>query len=378
MSFQQKMRGKEASVALRKCQAMQRRADATVSLSDGRRVVNFSDNDFLGLSWNVEVQEAARKAVRDYGSGAGASRLVSGNSPLYDALEQALAEFKGEEASLIFGSGYLANIGVIPALAEAGDLILADKLIHASLVDAIRLSGSDFQRFPHNDTAHLARLLERKRAQYRHCIIVTEGVFSMDGDQAPLQEISHLAEKYDGVLVVDDAHGFGVLGQGKGTLTAQGVSPKAHILQIGTFSKALGSYGGYVCGAAAWCEYLLNFSRSVTYTTALPPATLAAALAGLKVIESHPQDCVQPLNNAAYFCEKMALPAPESPIVPMVIGENEKTLKIAEILQRQGYLVGAIRPPTVPKNTARLRITFSASHSKAQIDGLVAALQAVA
>lgn len=374
-AYQQRLDAIRAADQWRARREMQRHEDGTVTLEDGRRLINFSDNDYLGLSFHYAVVQAAQQAAAYYGTGAGAARLVTGSHPLYAELERALATFKGTEDALIFGSGYLMNMGVVPALVGAGDLILADKLIHASLVDAMRLSGADFIRFRHNDADHAKELLEKKRKDYQQCLILTEGVFSMDGDLPPLAELCTLAEAHDSLLLLDDAHGFGVLAEGKGTAAALGVTPKPYLLQLGTLSKALGAYGGYFCGSKAWVEYFIHHARTAIYTTALPPATLAAALAGLHVIQQAPERTAMPLTYARYFCENLGLPEPSSPIVPVMVGESDAAIHMANKLEDAGFLTIAIRPPTVPPGKARLRVTFSASHSRQQVDALIKAFE---
>lgn len=301
-------------------------------------------------------------ALQEYGMGAGASRLVTGNHPLYTQLEKELAEYKNTEDALVFGSGFLANLGVITALLPPDEMILADRLIHASLVDAIRLSGVKFQRFRHNDSDHLRQLLAKQK---QRCWIITESVFSMDGDRAPLQEMLNLAEEFDAMLVIDDAHGVGVVEH-----CLNGATKK--IIWIGTFSKAAGSYGGYVCATRDHIAKMVNHSRSLIYTTALPPAVIAANLAALRIIRTQPELTALPLEKAQLFN-----PEAQSAIVPIIIGEEREALKAAEMLEEEGFLAIPIRPPTVPVGSSRLRLAFSALHEAKDIARLAAVIRKI-
>lgn len=326
----------------------------------GRELVSFSCNDYLGLSHHPKVVAAARAALDKYGAGAGASRLVTGNYPLYEELEAALAKYKHTEAASVFGSGYLANIGAIPALVGTGDLIIADKFIHACMYDGARLSGATVMRFAHNNIAHCRMLLEANRTEHHHCLILTETIFSMDGDRAPLKDLSALAKEFDAWLMVDDAHGLGVIPStaGKG------------IIRMGTLSKAAGSYGGYVCGSKTLVEYLKSAARSLIYSTALPPATVGASIAALEIMAREPELVKKPLANARLFTSLLGIKEAESAIVPLVLKENEKALTASALLEERGFLVSAIRPPTVPEMTARLRFAFSALHTPEQVEAV--------
>ncbi len=335
-----------------------------------RELISFCCNDYLNLSAHPRVKAAAKAAVDRYGAGAGASRLVTGDHPLLGQLETALAELKGTEDAVVFGSGYLANIGIIPTFAGPGDLILADELSHACLNAGAQLSGAKLIRFAHNNMTELARLLEDERSAYRHCLITTDGVFSMDGDLAPLGALGTLALAHDAWLMADDAHGVGILGGGRGSSFA--IEPRPTIpLQMGTLSKALGSYGGYLCADKSVCDLIKSRARSLVYSTGLPPASAAAALEALAIISDAPELCGKPLEKAARFCAGLDLPAPESPIVPLIMGAEEAALAASSTLEDAGFLVTAIRPPTVPQGTARLRFTFTAEHDDADIDRLV-------
>ncbi|MGV7032445.1 aminotransferase class I/II-fold pyridoxal phosphate-dependent enzyme [Methylobacterium symbioticum] len=332
----------------------------------GRRLVSFSCNDYLGLSHDPRVIAAAQAAVAAYGAGSGGSRLVTGNHPVLDALEARLAAHKGKEAALVFGSGYLANLGITPALAGRGDLVLLDELSHACMWAGARLSGATVAAFRHNDVADLARLLRAERAAHRHCLVLTERVFSMDGDRAPMGDILGVAEAHDAWTLVDDAHGLGV---------AEG-GPRAP-LEMGTLSKSLGSYGGYLCASRAVVDLMTSRARSFVYTTGLPPASAAAALAALEILEAEPARCARPLALARRFTARLGLPEAESAVVPVLVGAAEDALALSRALEAEGFLVVAIRPPTVPPGTARLRVAFSAAHAEADVDALAARIAAL-
>ena len=335
----------------------------------GREMISFCCNDYLNLSAHPRVKEAAKAAIDRYGAGAGASRLITGDHPLLRELEGALAELKGSEDAVVFGSGYLANIGIIPTFAGPGDLVLADELSHACLNAGAQLSGANVIRFAHNNMEDLRQHLAREREAHSNCLIITDGVFSMDGDLAPLPELGELAEEFSAWLMTDDAHGVGVLGGGRGSSYA--FTPRPSIpLQMGTLSKALGSYGGYLCADRAVCELVRNRARSFVYSTGLPPASAAAALEALKIVGEVPARCAAPLEKARAFCADLGLPAPESPIVPLMLGAEEAALTASAQLEAEGFLVTAIRPPTVPAGTARLRLTFTAEHDDGDISRL--------
>ncbi|MFE1601994.1 aminotransferase class I/II-fold pyridoxal phosphate-dependent enzyme [Methylobacterium sp. ID0610] len=329
----------------------------------GRPVVSFSCNDYLGLATHPAVIAAAREALERFGAGSGGSRLVTGDHPVFAELEAALARRKGHEAALVFGSGYLANLGITPALAGAGDLILIDELGHSCMWAGTRLSGARTLPFRHNDLGHLEELLARERGSARHALVVTERVFSMDGDRAPMAGILALARTFDAWTLVDDAHGLGVVGP-------DDTAP----LEMGTLSKALGSYGGYLCASRAVIDLLTSRARSFVYTTGLPPASAAAALAALAVIEAEPDRAARPLALARRFTTRLGLPEAQSAVVPVLIGEAPAALALSRALEERGFLVVAIRPPTVPAGTARLRVAFSAAHDEAEVDALAQAL----
>ena len=348
---------------------------------DGRRVLLFSSNNYLDLAAHPRVTEAAVKAIGRYGVGAGASRLVSGSLRPHRDLEERLAAFKHVEAALVFSTGYQANLGLIPTLAEDRDVIYADRLCHASLIDACRLCEASLRVYRHRDHAHLARLLQRGTAQ-RSSLVVTDGVFSMDGDLAPLPELYKAALQADATLVVDDAHGTGVMGpEGRGTVEHFGMEGTS-LVQMGTLSKALGGMGGFVAGPRDLIEYLVNRARPFIYTTALPPAMAAAALAALEVIQAEPE------RRARLWRLRDRLHAgvrqigfdtlgSRSPIIPLLVGDAQAALSLSEALLARGVYAPAIRPPTVPDGTSRIRMSVTAGHTPDQIDYVLEALSAI-
>ena len=355
--------------ALRRRLVETQRLDDAVTVRQGRELISFSCNDYLNLSRHPAVVAAAAAAVEQHGVGSGASRLITGNHPLFAELEGRLARLKGSEDACVFGSGYLANTGIIPALAGPADLILLDELSHACLWTGARLSRSTVVPFRHNDAGHLRSLLAEHRRHHPRAMIVTEGVFSMDGDLAPLPVLSRIAEEHDAWLMTDDAHGLGVIGGGRGSTFAHGVAVEVP-LQMGTLSKAVGAYGGYLCASHAVCELMRNRARTFVYSTGLPPALVAAAIAALDVIERDPDYATRPLRKAKAFTRALGLSEAQSPIVPLILGGAERALAAAQVLERAGFMVAPIRPPTVPEGTARLRFTFCAEHSDAAVERL--------
>lgn len=345
----------------------------------GREVLLFASNDYLGLAGHADVVDAAVTATQTYGAGAGAARLVSGSLPPHQHLEEALARFKGTESALTLGSGYLANIGAIPALISSGGLILADRLCHASLIDGCRLSGADVRIYRHNDMEHLARLLSKRRVG-RRTLIVTDGVFSMDGDLAPLGDLVALAEAYQADLYVDDAHGTGVMGtHGRGTIEHFGLE-KRIALHMGTMGKALGSSGAFIAGTRHAIQYLLHRCRSFMFATASPPASAAAALAALRIIEREPERRRRLWDNRQRLFEGLrrlgfTMAPSVSPIMPIVIGRADTALRFAEHLLANDVFAPAIRPPSVPADTSRIRVTVTSEHTPAQIDQALAAFE---
>lgn len=336
---------------------------------NGRQLLSFSCNDYLNLTQHPAIKAAAIEAIEDYGAGSGASRLVTGNHPLYAQLESRLAQFKRTEAACVFGSGYLANSGIIPVLIGENGLVLIDELSHACIYAGAHLSRGKVLTFRHNDLAHVRELLAANRSNHEHTLIVTDGVFSMDGDLAPLSDLLALANEYDAWLMSDDAHGIGVVGGGRGS----SFTGNTHIpvpLQMGTLSKALGSYGGYLCASGPVIELMRNRARTLIYSTGLPPACVAAAIAALDLIEREPAYAALPVQKAKAFTKRAGLPEAQSPIVPVVMGNEEKAMAASHFLEDEGYLVVAIRPPTVPPGTARLRLTFTAQHPDDAVDRL--------
>lgn len=339
------------------------------TLRDRRRLLSFCCNDYLNLTHHPAVIEAAGQALRLYGVGAGASRLITGNHPLFAELEGRLARIKETHDACVFGSGYLANLGIIPALVGSNDLILIDELSHACLFGGARLSRATVIPYRHADVAHVESLLTEQRRRHRHALIATDGVFSMDGDLAPLPGLAALAQAHEAWLLSDDAHGLGVIGGGRGSAFAG--SAKAEVpLQMGTLSKAIGAYGGYLCASAPAVDLMRNRARTLIYSTGLPPAIAAAAIAGLDLIEREPAYAALPLGKAKTFARAAGLAVPQSPIVPVIVGEAKAALAASHLLEEEGFLVTPIRPPTVPYGTARLRLTFTAQHPDNEIERL--------
>jgi len=369
----QKLRDLEAR-QLRRSLIDTARTDGIHVLRNGRRLVSFSCNDYLNLSHHPQVKAAASAALERYGTGAGASRLVTGNHPLFAALESRLARLKGAAAACVFGSGYLANAGIVPALIGRDDLVLIDELAHACLWAGARLARANVLAYRHNDVEHAAALLAEFQPQHANTLIATDGVFSMDGDLAPLPNLATLAARHDAWLMVDDAHGLGVVGGGRGARFAHAALPDIP-LQMGTLSKAAGGYGGYLCASRAVIDLIANRARSFVYSTGLPPATVAAASAALDIIAGDPDLTAKPLRNARRFTRAAGLPDAQSAIVPVILGKAEQALTASRRLEEEGFLAVAIRPPTVPDGTARLRFAFTAGHADADIDRLAALMR---
>jgi len=359
------------TAGLRRTPAVTRRSGIWAE-RDGRRLVSFSCNDYLNLSQHPEIIAAAIEATLRYGAGAGASRLVTGNHPLYAELETRLARIKGSAAACVFGSGYLANTGVIPALVGPDDLILIDELSHACIHAGARLSGATVVAYRHADVGHAEALLTAHRAGKKRAMIATDGVFSMDGDLAPIPALGRLAERFDAWLLTDDAHGLGVVGGGRGSSFANGNTPDDVPLQLGTLSKAVGAYGGYLCASQPVIDLMRTRARTFIYSTGLPPAVVAAASAALDLIAREPAYAAEPLRKAQMFTRSLNLPEAQSPIVPIIVGASEAALAASQALRSEGFLVVAIRPPTVPAGTARLRFAFTAQHADADIARLAA------
>lgn len=348
---------------------------------DGRQYLAFCNNDYLGLANHPALRAAAQAGLEKYGVGASASALISGHTSVVEELEQALAEFVGMPRALHFSTGYMANMGVIPALVGTGDVVFSDRLNHACLIDGARLSGAQFRIYPHADVARLEELLAKNDSPRK--LVVTDGVFSMDGDIGPLPALLALCEKYDAWLLVDDAHGFGVLGpQGRGSLAHFGLKSE-RILYMGTLGKAAGVAGAFVAGDAILIEWLLQRARTYVFTTASPPMLASALLEAVKLMQTedwrqqHLRQLIAHLRSGLAGLPWPLLPS-ETAVQALVVEDNQLALDLMEGLREQGIWVPAIRPPTVPKGTARLRISLSAAHSIEQIDQLTSALHALA
>lgn len=348
---------------------------------EGKEVVLLSSNNYLGLADHPALREAAIRALERYGCGAGASRSISGSMELHHELEERIARFKGCEAALLFSTGYMANIGLLTTLFSEGDLILSDEFNHASIVDGCRLSRAEVWVYRHRDMDHLEVLL-KKTSSYRQSLIVTDGVFSMDGDITPLPEIRALADRCGALVMVDDAHATGVLGRGgRGTAEHFGMMGQIEV-QMGTLGKALGGFGAYVAGSRVLIDYLINRCRTFMYTTALPPAVAAMTLAALEIVETEPQRRERLWENTQYFRNALkgmgfnALGG-DTPVVPVIIGDNALTMEADRRLMAQGVFAQGIRPPTVPPQSSRLRATLMATHTADDLDRAVAVFREV-
>jgi 8-amino-7-oxononanoate synthase len=341
-------------------------------LLDGRQVLLLCSNDYLGMADRAEVRDAAAQAALRWGAGAGASRLISGNMEPHRRLEERLAAFKGYEAALLFGSGYLANVGAISALAGRGKVVFSDELNHASIVDGCRLSRAETFVYRHGDVEHLAWGL--REAGERAALIVSDGLFSMDGDVAPVEALLRLAHRHGCRLMIDEAHATGALGPGgRGSVAAAGLSGEVDLV-VGTLGKALGSYGAYVCASAELRDYLLNTARPFVFSTALPPPVLAAAFAALELLEYEPAMVERLNDNAAalrdgLIAEGLQAGGGQSQIVPLEVGDASRTMELCERLLERGVFAQGIRPPTVPEGTSRLRFSVMATHEEADLRG---------
>jgi len=355
---------------------------ARVRLRD-RELLNFSSNDYLALAADARLARAAARAARRYGCGAGASALVSGHLPPLRSLERALADWEETEAALVFSSGYAANLAAISALADKQDAVFSDAFNHASLIDGCRLSRATIHVYRHNDLDHLADLLRTEGRRARRRLIVSDTVFSMDGDLAPLAELLDLAERFDCLLLIDEAHATGVLGeQGRGVtdLLKPGSWSPDRLIKMGTLSKALGAQGGFVCGSRRLITWLVNHARPYIFSTALTPPTAAAARCAVQIVRREPQRRRHVLALAERLrgeLREMGSGVSDSccPIVPLIVGAAREAVALSRRLEEQGLLVPAIRPPSVPEGTARLRISVTAGHTEADVDQLVAALR---
>lgn len=341
----------------------------------GPELSDFSSNDYLGLSSHPKLIEAAQEALATYGAGSSASRLLSGSLDIHHRLESAVAAFKNKESALVFNSGYQANLGILSALYSSGDVIFSDKLNHASITDGIVLSGAKLVRFAHNDPGHLELLLKKERSKFKRALIITETIFSMDGDRAPLHDLVGLKERYNCSMMVDEAHATGIYGaHGSGVVEEEGLSHKIDLI-MGTFSKGLGSFGAYCASSKEITDYLINMCRSFIYSTSLPPATIAANLASLAIVKEEPHRRQRLLELAHYFRLRLISMGFDvrgsSHIIPVITGENVRTQELARALQARGYWVLPIRPPTVPVGQARLRFSLTYHHNKDIVDELL-------
>lgn len=342
----------------------------------GREVLNLCSNNYLGLADDLRLKEAAIEAVLAYGVGSGASRLVCGDMAVMNRLEQKLAESKGTESALVFNTGYTANVGILSSVFGRGDLIVSDRLNHASIVDGILLSGADWRRYPHADMPALEEIL-KGAGTFKKKVIVTDSVFSMDGDIAPLDKIVELAKAYGAWVMVDEAHAFGVLGKnGRGAAEHFGLEKDIDI-QMGTLSKAAGVFGAYVCGSRELREFLINRARSFVYTTALPPAVAAAALKAIEIVEAEPERRERLLEKAHVLRQQLAAMGfdtmqSQTPIIPILVKDETLAVTFSQELLERGIFVQAIRPPTVPAHTARLRVTVMATHTDDDLNFAVA------
>ncbi len=339
---------------------------------NGCEVVNFSSNNYLGLANHPALAEAAKKAIDRYGCGSGASRLISGNMALHEELENRLAAFKGTETALVFNSGFQANTGILSTLTSEGDVIFSDQLNHASIIDGCRLARAKTIVYGHCDLDQLEAELKKHEGARRR-LIVTESIFSMDGDQAPLTGIVELAENFDAMVMVDEAHATGVFGpRGAGVVAKLKLGDRV-LVQMGTLGKALGGFGAYVAGSRALRELLINRCRSFIFTTSLPPAIMAMAMAAIDLAEGEPERRERLWDNCSYLTDGLkklgfSLNDLQSPIVPLVIGDSERCMQFSEQLLDRGVFAQGIRPPTVPEGTSRLRITLMATHTRAHLD----------
>ncbi|MGH1430340.1 MAG: 8-amino-7-oxononanoate synthase [Neptuniibacter sp.] len=349
---------------------------------DGREYLAFCSNDYLGLANHPDLISSFQQAANIYGVGGGASHLVNGHSHAHHELEEALAEFTGRPRALLFSTGYMANLGAVNALLDKQDAVFQDRINHASLLDAGLLSGARFQRYLHNDVESLDKRLGKTDA--RRKLVVTDGVFSMDGDIADLPEIASVCQKHNAWLMVDDAHGFGCLGKhGGGCAESFDMSVDQLQVLVGTLGKGFGTAGAFVAGSEELIETLIQHARTYIYTTSMPPAVAAATLTSLKILksESWRRDKLQALiKQFRQGCEQLGLQLMDSPtpIQPILIGESDKALEISQGLEREGIFISAIRPPTVPQGSARLRVTLSAAHDETQVDVLLSKLEKVA
>lgn len=372
--FEQELHNLEAQHLLRQLGMVESPADSTITI-EGRTLISMASNNYLGLANHPAVKQAAIQAIEQWGVGAGAARLISGTMAPHKQLEEDLAKFKQVEAALTFGTGYTANLGLIPSLIDQDGLILADRYCHASLIEACRLAKVKLRVFRHNDAEHLEKLL-KKRGKVCPTLVITEGVFSMDGDLAPLPDLLELCRRYEATLLIDDAHGTGIMGaNGRGTVEHFDLNPK-DVIQVGTLSKAIGTSGGFVASTTSLKKYLINTSKAFIYTTAQPPAIAAAAAAAIQIIHHEPERRQRLWDNRNYLYSELnnlgfQLTNTQSPILPIIVKSPETALKMSQALYEAGIYAPAIRPPTVPRESSRLRVTVSSEHSQDQLRGVV-------
>ncbi len=347
---------------------------------DGKEVIMLASNDYLGFCSHPEIKKKAQDSIEKWGAGSGAARLINGNLTLFDELEKRLAAFKNTEDALVFSTGYMANAGLLSALGTKEDIIYSDELNHASIIDGCRLSRATIKIYPHKNVKTLESFLKQESG-YQNRIIVTDGVFSMDGDIAPVPDLLLLAEKYDATLIIDDAHGTGALGKsGKGTLEHFEMENSSRTIILGTMGKAMGSFGAFVAGTKELKEYLINKSRSFIFTTALPPSVPAASIQALNIIEKKPAIISELKENASYMRKGLRSLGfntleSETQIMPVMIGSPADTVNMAKELFDKGLFIQAIRPPTVPENSSRLRLTVMATHEKSDLEKALSILE---
>lgn len=376
LRFQKELTALRSKGGLRECKFISSGCSAHIKIN-GRKLLNLCSNNYLGLADDKRLKDAAIQAVRKFGAGAGASRLVLGGNTLHRQLEKALANFKEQEAALVYASGYSANLGIISALVGRGDAVFSDRLNHASIIDGIILSRAELVRYPHCDAAALEKLLSRQAAKppsRQKRLIITDSVFSMDGDIAPIPQLVNLANKYDCLLMIDEAHATGVLGKnGRGVLGHFGIKRDERIIQMGTLSKAIGGLGGFVCGKKFLIDFLINRSRSFIFSTALPAGLCASAIKAINIIEKDGSLRGRLWDNADFLRKGLQslgfdTLASQTPIIPVLTREPKLTMAFSRELFKKGIFVQGIRPPSVPEGACRLRVTVMASHKKKDLE----------
>jgi len=358
---------RESQLLLRTLHNIGKRKGGNIII-DGKELIDLSSNDYLGLADHPSLLQESKRMAEEYGTSSSASRLMSGDLHIHHLLEEMVADFKGKEASLVFGSGFLANIGIISAICQKTDAVFSDRLNHASIIDGILLSGAQFFRFRHNDIGHLENLLKKERAKFKKALIVIETIYSMDGDRPPLKEIVNLKKKYNCILMVDEAHATGIFGRnGAGIVEEEDLTHEVDII-MGTFGKALGSYGAYVAASKKTIDYLVNRARSFIYSTALPPSVIGANLTAIEIIKKEPFRRKILLEHVEYFRgllkNKGFNTRGSSQIIPVVIGDNKKAIIAANMLQQHSIFALPIRPPTVPRGEERIRFSVTCYHSE--------------